>query len=296
MRWHELIPYFFIFPALIIIFSVIIYPLLYSFSISLQEYNLLRPEKISFIGLNNYVKLFRDNLFVYSILITIYFVIVSVFIQLLLGLGIALLLNEPLRGRSLVKALLILPWALPGTIIGGMWLWIYHPDYGLINNLLRSINLLKDIEVISWLGSPLLAIHAIIITDVWRLSPFAAVLLLAGLATIPKEIIESSKLDGASSWQRFLYITLPLLKPIIILFLLIRTMFAFQIFDIVYVLTRGGPGTSTFVLMYYAWDKGFNQLNMGYAAAASYVTAIFIIIFATIYMLILRVPLRKGGK
>lgn len=282
------LPYFLILPTFLMVCLVILYPLGYSFFVSLYDFSLLRPGEIPFIGLGNYVALFHDSLFWESIALTIYFVVLSILLQLLVGLGMALLLNVPLRGRGIVRGLLILPWALPGVIVGGMWLWIYHPDYGLINGVLRQLNILHETEVFSWLGSSLMAIHSVIFVDVWRLAPFTALMLLAGLATLPKDVYDASIIDGANALQRLRHVILPLLKPIILVVLIIRTIFAFQIFDIVYVLTRGGPGTSTYVLMYYIWNKGFNQLYIGYAAAAAYVMNILIVIFIVLYSFLSR--------
>lgn len=274
-------------------FLVILYPIGFSFFISLHELYLLRPGAVRFIGLRNYTKLFNDVRFWKSLALTSYFVGISVFGQLLAGLGIALLLNEPLKGRGIVKALLVIPWALPGVIIGGIWKWIYHPDYGLINGLLRQVGLLELEGRISWLGTSQ-AINAIILTDIWRLAPFVGLMLLAALSTIPSQLYEASKIDGAGAWQRFLYITLPLLRPVILIVLVIRTMFAFQIFDLIFVLTRGGPGTATYTLTYLVYSKSFNQLHMGYGAAMSYAAAVVVMVFSLAYFLLLSRSKKTG--
>ena len=236
--------------------------------------NLLRPLDISFVGLGNYTSILGYNLFWKSFSITAYFTFVSVFLELVIGLGIALLLNQKLRGSGFVKGMLILPWALPGIVVAGMWRWIYHPDYGLINGTLRQLGILNG--SFSWLGSPSMALNSIIITDMWRMAPFIALILLAGMATISPRLYDASKIDGADSWHRFWHITLPLLKPFIFVVVVIRVMFSFQIFDLIFVLTRGGPGTATYSLTYLTWMRGFNQLHMGYGAAISILTGLTI--------------------
>lgn len=279
----KIFPYVLTLPALGVVCFWMLYPVGYSFYISLHEWYLARST-IYFIGLSNYARLLNDPLFWKSVGLTVYFAVTSIFGVLVLGLGMALLLNEPLRGKGVVKALLLLPWALPAVIVGGMWRWIYHPDYGLINGVLRQIGILQG--SISWLG-PSKAMNMAIITDIWRFAPFMGIMLLAGLTTIPPQLYEASLIDGANRWQRFTYITLPLLTPIILVALIIRTIFAFQVFGLIFTLTHGGPGTATHVLAYYMYSTSFEHLHMGYGTAMTYMLGILIIAFVTSFVVLL---------
>ena len=263
---------------------------MYSFYISLHNLMLNQPEAMEFIRFGNYLRLLNDPLFLRSMGLTLYFVGLSVFLQLIVGMAMALVLNEPLKGRGWVRALLVLPWALPGTVVGGIWRWIYHADYGLINGLLRILGVLKG--SLLWLG-PGMALNAVVFAEVWRMAPFAGLMLLAGLATIPRQLYDAARVDGATGWQIFWYITLPLLKPTIGIILVMRTMFAFQNLELVYVLTKGGPGTQTYLLPYYMYTVSFNQLQAGYGSAMAYGITILIALVCGIYLLTLSLSERR---
>ncbi len=287
----QALAYFMILPALSIVCFWLLYPVGYSFYISLHEWY-LPQSNISFLGLDNYARLLGDPLFWKSTALTLYFVIISISGALVLGLGIALLLNEPLMGRGVVKALLLIPWALPAVIVGGMWRWIYHPDYGLINGILRQIGLFQARGSISWLGSSM-AMKTVILTDIWRFGPFMGIMLLAGLATIPPQLYEASVIDGANRWQKFAYVTLPLLTPTILICLILRTIFAFQVFGLIFTLTHGGPGTATHVLAYYMYSTSFEYLHMGYGAAMTYILGGLILSFIGFFLLLSKISTKS---
>jgi len=277
-----------ILPALIFICLWMIYPIVYSFYISLYKWYLY--SKVSFVGLGNYVKLIHDDLFWKSLYQVSYYVMMSVSGQLILGLGMALLLNEKLKGRGIVKAFLLIPWALPGTTVGGIWKWIYQYDYGLFNVMLRTIGISEN--GIHWLSSSM-ALNSIILVDIWRFAPFTAIIFLAGLATIPKSLYEAAVIDGANAWRRFINITLPLLVPTIVVVLILRTMFAFQVFDLVVTLTHGGPGTATYVLPYYVYLNAFSFIHIGYGAAMGYALMGSILSMIVLYILLFKVLNKK---
>lgn len=277
-----------ILPALIAICLWTIYPIAYSFYISLYKWYLY--SKVSFVGLGNYVKLIHDDLFWKSLYQVSYYVMMSVSCQLILGLGMALLLNEKLKGRGIVKAFLLIPWALPGTTVGGIWKWIYQYDYGLFNIILRTIGISEN--GFHWLSSST-ALNSIILVDIWRFAPFTAIILLAGLTTIPKSLYEAAIIDGANAWRRLINITLPLLLPTILVVLIIRTMFAFQVFDLIVTLTHGGPGTATYVLPYYAYLNAFSFIHIGYGAAVSYALMGSILSMIVLFSLLFKVLNKK---
>lgn len=272
-------------PSLVVILGVVLYPLLESLLMSLHEWNLTMPRH-PFVGLANYAQILATPSFWQAIGRTLYFTLVSTGLELLLGLAIALLLNRPFRGRGLLRALVLLPWALPTVVNGIMWRWIDNPDYGALNALLTQAGLLHAYR--NWLGSPWSALNMVILADVWKMTPLAALLLLAGLQTIPRELYESAAIDGAGGWRQFLGITLPLLRTSILIVLVARTIEAFKVFDIIYIMTRGGPGDGTMTIAYYAYTQAFSSLLFGKGAAISYLIALFILLLSVGYVRLLR--------
>lgn len=252
----------FIMPALIMLSCVTIYPVLYVFYLSLQR-RLLIFDISKFVGFENYLFLFRDDRFWNAFKNTAYFTVASVSLELFLGLSIAVLLNRPFRLRGLSRAVVLVPWAIPTVVSAKMWEWVYNTDFGILNFIIGS--------KINWLGSPFWAIHAAIFMDVWKTTPFVAILLMAGLQVIPNELYQAAKVDGAGSWTMFKRITLPLLKPVILVVLLFRTLDAFRVFDAVYVLTGGGPANTTETLSIYAYKVLFQTLQFGYGSTLSVV-------------------------
>lgn len=274
--------YMLILPTIILVVLAILYPLVYSFIISLTNSVFTKMDSASFVGFKNYWQLLHDNLFIKSVKVTLYFVIVSVFLELVIGMMIAMLLNIKLKGTSFVKALLVVPWALPGTVIAGIWRFIFQSDYGFVNGFLRLLGFEANIL---WLSSSPLAISVVIFAEVWRNAPFFGLILLAGLSTIPGKLYEAAKLDGGNEWQIFWRITVPLLKPIIGIILIIRTIFSFQSIGLVYVLTKGGPGTDTYFIPFYLYRESFVNMRIGKGSAMAYYLALLIAIFCVIYLI-----------
>lgn len=260
--------YLVILPGLLLIGIVMLYPICYSLYLSLHQQNLARPwAGTVFVGLGNYAKAFQTAAFRQAFWQTLYFVGISIFVELLLGLGLALLLHQTFRGRNLVRGVVLLPWMLTPVVVAFMWGWILNDVYGVGNYLLLKVGLIDS--PIQWLSTVGLAMRVIIAIDIWRETPFVSVILLAGLQGIPREASEAAKVDGANAWQRFLYITLPFLEPAIMVALLMRTMVALRFFDIIYVMTKGGPASSTEVLATYTYKKAFVHFDMGFASAAA---------------------------
>jgi len=285
----NLVPYLLLGGAVAVLFVLTIYPLIFSLALSFHKWSLTKPGPWRFVGLLNYVSIATNPVFWQIILNTSIFTFSAVGLQFTIGLGLALLFSREIRGQNVLRSIVVLPMMVPPILVGLIWLFMYKRDFGIINYML---GLLK-IEPVAWLSKPLSAMPAVILADTWQWTPFMFLLLLAGLRSLPKEIYESSQIDGASSWQIFRYVSLPLLKPIISIAIIIRFMDAFRVFDKIFQLTGGGPGVATETISLYIYRNGFRYFNMGYAAALSYLAVIMIIAFSMIYIGVLR---RVGEK
>ena len=252
----------FVSPALALLACVAVYPIFYVLYLSLQR-RLLIFDISRFVGLDNYAFLFRDDRFWNALGNTAYFTAVSVSLELLLGLAVAVLLNRSFPFKGLTRAFILIPWAVPTVVSAKMWEWMYNSDFGIFNYLLGT--------KVNWLGSPAWALNAAVFMDVWKTTPFVVVLLTAGLQVIPGELYQAAKIDGAGSWQIFRRITFPLLRPVILVVLIFRTLDAFRVFDAVYVLTGGGPANTTETLSIYAYKVLFQTLQFGYGSTLAVV-------------------------
>jgi multiple sugar transport system permease protein len=275
-------------PMTLVLLLVVAYPLVDSFWLSLHRVNLANPEQGQpFIGLGNYLYAFRQKDFWYSVERTFYFTVVSVVLQLILGLLFAVLLNERFRGNLVARLAMILPWALLTVSNGVLWAWILNPTYGVFNALLVSLGILSAPK--AWLSDTFWTMNVIILADTWKTVPNVTLLLLAGLQPISDDLYEAAEVDGATRWQKFTQITLPLLRPVILVAVALRTIGAFKVFDIIYVLTgNGGPADSTKVIAFYNYDQAFHYLFFGYGAAISWLITAFILILIVIYIRLLR--------
>ncbi len=254
--------YFFILPALLVLLLVAVYPLGYMLWLSFHK-ELLVFKISRFVGLDNYAYLAGDLRFWNALGNTAYFTGISTALELLLGLSMALLVNRSFKYKGLMMAIILVPWAIPTVVSARMWELIYNSDFGVLNYLLGV--------KVNWLGSPTWAMHAAIFADVWKTTPFVVLLLVAGLKVIPPELYRAAKVDGANSWYIFTHITLPLLKPVMLVALLFRTLDAFRVFDVIYVLTGGGPANSTETLSIYAYKVLFQTLRFGYGSTLAVV-------------------------
>ncbi len=259
-------------PSLVFVAVLGAFPVLSQFVLSLTEFNLKFTDERSFVGLANFAKLLRDDVFWRDLGQTFQFTVVSVGLELLLGLAVALLLNRIGRGRAATNASVIMPWALPTVVAATMWSLILNDRIGLVNSVLERIGLAR--EPIVWLG-PKLAMTSVILADVWKTTPFVAIILLAGLKSIPRHYYEAAELDGAGRWGTFRAITLPLLKPFIAVAVLFRAMDAFRIFDLIWVLTGGASKTET--VSVYIYRVLFRYSDLGYGSAMT--VALFAIVF-----------------
>lgn len=263
-------------PAVLVLLLVYAYPIIWAFVSSLFTENLSTNLTREFTGFDNYVRLALDGRFWNSIWNTAIFTIVSLIFELVLGLGIALALDQAFRGRGFVRTAAILPWALPTALIALAWRWIFNDQFGVWNDMLVNwFHIIPD--SISWLGDPTWAMVAVIAADVWKTTSFVSILLLAGLQSIPQDLYEAHAIDGASPWQSFRQITLPLIMPQILIAMLFRFALAFGIFDLVLVMTGGGPGGATEMVSLYIYDTVMRYLDFGYGAALVVVTFLILI-------------------
>lgn len=267
-------------PALILLALVFAYPILRAFWLSLFDKSLGTQLQPVFSGLDNYVRMAGDGRFWQSFWTTILFTTASVVSELILGMGIALVLHQKFFGRSLVRTSALVPWALPTALIGLAWAWIFNDQFGVVNDILRRIGVIDT--GINWLGNPTLALIAVIIADVWKTTPFISILLLAGLQSISDDLYEAHALDGANAWQSFWRITVPLLMPQILIAVLFRFAQAFGIFDLIAVMTGGGPGGATEVVSLYIYSTVMRYLDFGYGAALVVVTFLLLVLAVAI--------------
>jgi multiple sugar transport system permease protein len=275
-------------PMALVLLVVVGYPLVASFVLSLYRVNLANPEQGQpFVGLGNYLYAFGQPAFWYSVQRTLYFTILSVGLELALGLLFAVVLNERFRGQLGARVIMIAPWALLTVSNGVLWAWILNPTYGIANGIMISLGVLDAPK--AWLSDTFWTMNVIILADSWKTVPNMTLLLLAGLQPIPDDLYEAAEVDGATRWQKFSQIALPLLRPVILVAVALRTIGAFKVFDIIYVLTgNGGPADSTKVISFYAYDQAFRYLYFGYGSAVAWMITAFILILILIYMRLLR--------
>lgn len=272
----------FLAPAIIVLFLFIGAPIIRSFYVSLHQVIIGLPQLSNpFIGLENYRELINDPVAMHSFRVTVVFVAVTTFFELLIGLFIALLINHSFPGRGMLRACVLIPWAIPTVVSAQMWRFLFNDAYGMINYAAFGA---EPSRYIPWLAIPGTALSAIIVADVWKTSSFAALLILAGLQVIPEELYQAAKVDGASLWGRFWHITWPLIRPALLISLLFRTIDAFRVFDLAFVMTQGGPADATNVLQLYGYKKMFVEGWMGYGSAISVCIFIIVLILSILYV------------
>lgn len=274
-------PYLLVAPALLIVVFVVFIPVINAIIMSFQSYDLRRPFDIDFIGLENYQEVMADPLFWSSLKYTLIWVGGGVGLQFLFGFILALLLNQKFRGRGMIRAVSLIPWATPGVLIGLMWKWIYDGNYGVLNDILLKLNIIDD--AIPFLSQTSSAFPSVIVTIVWQGIPFFAIMLLAGLQGISQEMYEAADIDGASSFQKLFRITIPSLKNIIFTTILLRIIWVSNSVDIIYNMTGGGPSYSTQTLSVYIFNKA-NVLNLGYSSAMAIILMILLAFVAVPYV------------
>jgi multiple sugar transport system permease protein len=268
---------------LLFLAALVGYPLVYGVLLSLQDRPVAQPG--TFVGLKNFVTDAHDAIFWQVVANTFIYTVAATILKMIGGLGLALAMNQHFRMKNLVRALLLLPFIVPTVLSTVAWMWMLDPAFSIVNRLLIGLGVPKPGP--SWLGNPYLAMFSIIMINTWRGLPFYGITLLAGLQTVPPELYEAATIDGASGWQRFRYVTLPLLKPIIMIVTLFSVIFTFADFQLVYVLTHGGPQNATQLFATYAFDIGMGagQLGLGASVALTMLPALGLLIIAlTLYM------------
>ena len=277
----------FLLPGLVFLFAIDLIPLAYSAWVSFYNWWLIRPRDIRFVGLANYTRFADDPEFSRAVVVTTLFTVGAVLVEFLAGLGLALLFAQPLKFLRPIRVLLLLPLFVVPVVGATMWRVIFHPELGVLNYYLGAIGL----SPLPWLSDPRLALVSITIVDAWRTIPFMFLVMYAGLEVLPSELFEAAAVDGASAWQSFRHITVPLLTYIMLLAILIRGMDAFREFDIIFVLTGGGPGTATQTMQMLNY-RAFGLGHMGEANAIGIVTLIFV---AALCFVLMRLVLRPQG-
>jgi multiple sugar transport system permease protein len=275
----------FLLPGLLVIFFVVLYPTIYLLYYSFTDYSLDKPI-VNFTGLDNYVKLLQDSFFLNSLYVTFRFVIMTIPVEFALGLLVALCITSIKSERisEIYYPLSVAPVMLTPVVIGMLWLILLNPDYGLLNTILKSFR----IPPIAFVSDPFWAPIAVAIADIWQWTPFFIIISTAGIYSIRREIVEAAEIDGAYGWLMVRNIVLPMIKPLLIFALLIRLIDAFKIYDIIYIMTYGGPGSSTEVISFRIWKIAFLERSIGYASAWGVVLLLIMILLANILIYSIR--------
>ena len=274
-------PYLLLSPALIVIFIVLILPIFYAIYLSCTNAQLLTISNADWVGFKNYVTFFTSESLGKVLFATLVYVVLGVALTYFIGLGAALLLNMPLKGSGFFRVILILPWVIPQVVLVLIWKWMLNPQYGVINWFLTSLNLVGD--PISWFTDVRFALMAILLVTIWKQYPLSCLILLAGIKTIPTELYEAASIDGASKWQRFVHITMPGLRYVSSVLLLLLVIWSFTNFVIIWMLTMGGPADRTATLSIYTYLNAFKFNKLGYGAAIGVVCLLVSLVFSICY-------------
>ncbi len=259
----------FLLPAVAFLVFTSLYPLIYALVLTVYRWDLkISPEK-KFIGLDNFTHAAKDVEFHNSLWVTLTFVVVTVLIEIVLGMAIALLVTREMRGVRVVRSLLLIPMVMTPVVVGILWRMLFNPDFGLFNYILSLFG--ADPKKLLWLGDPDLALWAVMITDIWEWTPFVTLCFVAGLTSLPVDLQKAARVDGASAWQTFWRVSLPMMKSVILVVGLLRFLDAFKVVDTIYVMTYGGPGNSTKLLSFFIYETGLKYFNIGYASTISWI-------------------------
>jgi ABC-type sugar transport system permease subunit len=279
-RRRNLAPYLWVLPAVLLYAVFKLVPMVAGLYLALLQWDGIEPAK--FVGLQNFRRMLEDEVILLALLNNAKYAVGTVIGKTVLALLLALLLNQALRGRAFFRTSLFMPVVMSFVVVGILWSWLYNAQFGLVNSLLRGLGL--EFLILDWLGDPKVALWSLIVVDIWKWYGFHMVIFLAGLQTIPAELYEAARIDGASRLQQFWRITLPLLQPVMLVNVTLSLMGAFNVFDIPYVMTEGGPANSTMVMALHIYVRGFKFYRFGYAAAMSYVLFTLVTILAAIQM------------
>lgn len=281
-RKKKMEPWLFLLPALIILLLLFGYPLINSFIMAFQNYKLTAPNNITFNGIENFKKLFADKDTLMILKNTLIYVVISVLGQFLLGMTLALALKKQFRGRGIYQSIVFLPWAFSGFVVGLIYRWSFNGEYGVVNNILLDLGIID--KKIAWLGTPGFSLAVVIIAMIWMGIPFFAIMILAALQSIPTDVYEAADVDGCSVVRQFFKITLPYIKPTIITTVLLRTIWIFNSFDLVLVITNGGPANTSQTLPAYMYSKAFGTYDFGFASALGVVIMVIMGAYAILFL------------
>jgi len=279
---RKLTPYFYIAPVIILLLFMYGYPLIKSIWMSFMDYKLTRLNKSSWNNFQNYTKMFMDDNFWLLLKNSLIYVIVSVAGQFLLGLGLAMALNKKFKGRGLYQSIVFLPWAFSSFVVGLLFRWSFNGEYGVVNDLLKKAGLIT--KGISWLGTPGLSLMVIIFAMIWVGIPFFGIMILAALQSVPDEVYEAADMDGCGKVRRFFLLTLPYIKPTIIMTVLLRFIWIFNSFDLVIIVTGGGPANYSQTLPSYIYTQAFSSYDFGLAGAFGVLLIFILTIYAVIFL------------
>lgn len=272
-------------PSIFVILLLVAYPIGYSIWVSLHRYDLRRPRVFKLVGLQNYIDVLADPTFWSALRITAVFTVTAVGIVVGVGLAIALLLNRPFPGCGFVRTIILIPWAIPPVVNGLMWQWIYDPKIGALNALLHWLGVIDEYR--GWLARPTYALGGLIVAHTWNECALATIVFLGALQRVPAELYDAARVDGCRAWQLFWHVTLPWLAQALLIVLILETMLAVRAFDIIYVLTAGGPGTSTTTLTWATYLTTFENLDFGHGSAYAYIVTLITLGLSMIYFRVL---------
>ena len=279
--WRERSAYLFIAPGVIVFSVFTVAALIFAFYLTFHRWSIIEPDK-PYVGTQNYEDMIHDERFVTSILNTVYFTGASVPLTMIIGLALALLLNQPIRGRALFRTAYYLPVVTPFIVSALLWKWLYNGQFGLFNFYLLKTHLID--EPLLWLSDQNLAMPAVVLMSVWSGVGFSMVVYLAGLQSIPYELYESAKLDGANTWKRVRYITIPMLRPTTLFLLVIGIIGSLQVFTQIFVMTSGGPVNKTTTMVYYMYLWAFKYYDMGYASTLAFALFAMLLAFTALQL------------
>ena len=275
-------PYFYIGPVLLLLVLMFGYPLIDSIIMSFQSYKLSKPNDIAWNDFQNYIKMFTDKNFLLLVKNSLVYVIASVAGQFLLGLGLALALNTKFKGRGIYQSIVFLPWAFSAFVVGLLFRWSFNGEYGVINDLLQKLGIID--KGISWLGTPGLSLAVVTMAMIWIGIPFFAINILAALQSVPAEIYEAADMDGCGTVRKFFSLTLAYIKPTIIMTLLLRTIWIFNSFDLIVIVTEGGPANYSQTLPSYMYSQAFSSYDFGLAGAFGVLLMVVLSVYALIFL------------
>ncbi len=293
MKRKELMGYLFLLPAIFLISVFVIYPVLNTLWLSFFNLRIQTlSEGAKFVGLKNFKSILEDQQFRTSLVFTLKFTAVAVTLETIVGLFFASVMNRSTKLQGIIRTVILIPWAIPTIISGLMWQFMYSPQYGIINALLTKMSIVQ--EAIPWLSNAQWATVAIIIADVWKTTPYMSLLILAGLQTVPRHLTDAASIDGAGKLQTFFYITLPIIKPVLMVAILFRVLATFRIYDLIVVLTNGGPANQTSSLSLYTINTYFNFGNIGYGSALATVTFIISLLMSMLFLNVLKSKVQEA--